>query len=92
MGWISEIISILKGGVGQIIKDYEVRMKEASERMDFETTQIYKESIERLQKHYARSIITAAKDLEADVFSWFSMGRTPSAIFFEYAAALLYKA
>ena len=40
-GWISEIISILKGGVGQIIKDYEVRMKEASERMDFETAQIY---------------------------------------------------
>ena len=68
-GWISEIISILKGGVGQIIKDYEGRMKEASERMDFETAQIYKESIERLQKHYARSIITAAKDLEADVFS-----------------------
>ena len=67
--WISEITSLLKGGVSDVIKDYELLMKKASDSLDFETAQAYKERIDNLQKHYSKSIITAARDTEADVFS-----------------------
>ncbi len=68
-GWIAEIEALLKGGVGDIIKGYEERMKRASDALDFESAQLYKEKAERLRKHYSRSIITAASGTEADVFS-----------------------
>ena len=68
-GWIEEITSLLKGGVNDIIKGYEARMKTAAEDLDFENAQFFKEKAESLRKHYSRSIITAARDLEADIFS-----------------------
>ena len=68
-GWIEEITSLLKGGVNDIIRGYEARMKSSAEDLDFESAQFYKEKSESLQKHYSRSIITAARDLEADIFS-----------------------
>ena len=67
--WIAEIESLLKGGVGDIIRSYEARMKQASDALDFESAQYYKEKAERLRKHYSRSIITAASGTDADVFS-----------------------
>ncbi|MBO4427090.1 MAG: excinuclease ABC subunit C, partial [Bacteroidales bacterium] len=67
--WIAEITALLKGGAGEIIKEYESRMKQAAEDLDFESAQEYKIRIERLQKHYARSIIMSARDVDADVFS-----------------------
>ena len=67
--WIAEIESLLKGGVGDIIKSYEARMKQASDALDFESAQFFKEKAERLRKHYSRSIITAASGTDADVFS-----------------------
>ena len=68
-GWVEEIRSLLKGGVNDIIRNYEERMKEAADALDFETAQQCKEHVERLRNHYARSIITTARDLGADVFS-----------------------
>ena len=44
-------------------------MKEASDELRFEDAQNYKNKIEVLQKHYARSIVTAATDTDCDVFS-----------------------
>lgn len=67
--WIAEIESLLKGGVGDIIKSYEARMRQASDALDFESAQFFKEKAERLRKHYSRSIITAASGTDADVFS-----------------------
>ena len=67
--WIAEIESLLKGGVGDIIRSYEARMKQASDALDFESAQFYKDKAERLRKHYSRSIITAASGTDADVFS-----------------------
>ena len=66
--WIAEIKALLKGGAGEIIKEYEGRMKQAADALDFESAQEYKIRIERLQKHYARSIIMSARDVDADVF------------------------
>ena len=66
--WIGEITSLLKGGAREIIKEYESRMKQAADALDFESAQEYKTRIERLQKHYARSIIMSAREVDADVF------------------------
>ena len=66
---IDEIVRLLKGGAGEIIRDCKARMQEASDKLDFETAQLYKDRLEALQMHYAKSVITSAGDREADVFS-----------------------
>ena len=68
-GWTGEIERLLSGGVNGIIRDYKARMTAAAEELDFETAQLYKLRIEALQKHYAKSIITAAGDRDVDVFA-----------------------
>ena len=68
-GWINEVTALLKGGVGEILRDYRERMLSASEALDFETAQEYKDRIASLEQHYSKSIITAARDIDADVFS-----------------------
>ena len=67
--WIDEIVSLLGGGVNGIIRDYKARMQAASDALDFETAQAYKQRIDALQKHYAKSIITAAGERDVDVFA-----------------------
>ena len=66
---IEEITALLKGSAGEIIRRYRSRMLEAAERLDFETAQLLKDKIASLENHYSRSIITAARDVDADVFS-----------------------
>ena len=67
--WIDEITALLKGGVGDILRRYREQMSQAADALDFETAQVFKDRIVSLEKHYARSIITAARDTDADVFS-----------------------
>ena len=67
--YINEIVRLLSGGVNEIIREYKNSMQAASDALDFETAQSYKLRIEALQKHYAKSIITAAGDRDVDVFS-----------------------
>ena len=67
--WIDEVTSLLKGGVGDILRSYRERMLQASEALDFETAQEFKEKIASLEKHYSHSIISAARDTDADLFS-----------------------
>ena len=67
--WIEEVTSLLKGGVGDILRRYRERMSQAAEALDFETAQEYKDRITALEKHYSHSIISAARDTDADVFS-----------------------
>ena len=67
--WIAEITSLLKGGARELIREYETLMQKAAAELRFEDAQYWKERVERLQQHYSRSIITAARDIDADVFS-----------------------
>lgn len=67
--YIDEIVSLLKGGVGEIIRKYRDGMTQAAENLDFETAQYYKERIEMLQGHYSHSIVSSAHDCDADVFT-----------------------
>ena len=68
-GWIDEIERQLSGGVNGIIRDYRTRMTAAADALDFESAQLYKQRIDVLQQHYAKSIITAAGDRDVDVFA-----------------------
>jgi len=68
-GYIDEIKGLLKGGVSSIISKYTEAMKEAAMQLQFEKAQVYKEKIETLKKHYAKSIISGASDTNVDVFS-----------------------
>lgn len=67
--WIGEITRLLSGGVNDIIREYRERMLAASDALDFESAQVYKLKIDALQKHYSKSIITAAGERDVDVFS-----------------------
>lgn len=66
---IEEIVRILKGDTAGLIREYTARMKEASDALDFETAQQCKERIDVLSEHYSRSVIQAAREIDADVFS-----------------------
>ena len=66
---IDEIVRILSGRGGEVIRHYKALMAQAAEALDFEQAQRYKEKIARLERHYAKSIITQAADTDADVFS-----------------------
>jgi len=66
---IEEIVRILSGRGGEVIKHYKTLMAEAAENLNFEEAQIYKEKLRSLERHYAKSIITQAADTDADVFS-----------------------
>lgn len=66
---VEEIVRILKGESAFIIKEYKDKMLEASSELDFEQAQVYKERVDLLSEHYSKSIVTAATDTDADVFS-----------------------
>jgi len=67
--WIDEITRILKGGARDLIRHYKSLMEEASAALDFEQAEVWKQKMQSLESHYSKSIITAAGDLDADVFS-----------------------
>ena len=67
--YIEEIVRLLRGGVSEIIREYRQRMQQASDAMDFESAQAFKDRMDALQKHYSKSIITAAGERDVDVFS-----------------------
>ncbi len=68
-GYLEEIVRILSGRGGEVIRHYKALMAEASARLEFEEAQRYKEKLQSLERHYAKSIITQAADTDADVFS-----------------------
>lgn len=68
-GYIEEIASMLKGGGGGMIRHYRKLMTEAAEALQFEQAAIYKERMLSLEKHYGKSVVSSAQDLELDVFT-----------------------
>ena len=66
---IDEIVHILSGRGGEVLRHYKALMAQAAEKLDFEQAQVYKDKLRTLEKHYSNSIITQAADTDADVFS-----------------------
>ena len=67
--YINDIARLLKGGVNEIINEYERAMKQASSELRFEDALVCKERIESLRKHYSKSIISSSSGADCDVFS-----------------------
>ena len=68
MTQIDAIVQILKGNSYSLIKEFGRKMKERASVLDFEAAQQWKEKMELLEKHYAKSLIINAKDINVDVF------------------------
>ena len=66
---IAEIVRILSGDTAALIREYNARMKQASDDLDFETAQVCKERLALLGEHYSKSVISAANGCDADVFA-----------------------
>lgn len=66
---IDEVVRILKGETGSLLKEYRAKMLKAAEELDFELAQIYKERVDLLSEHYSKSVISGAAGTNADVFS-----------------------
>ena len=66
---IEEIVRILSGRCGEVIRRYKSLMADAAERLAFEEAQGYKDRLQLLERHYSKSIISQAADVDADVFS-----------------------
>ena len=66
---IEEIVRILSGRGGEVIRHYKSLMADAAARLAFEEAQSYKDRLTLLESHYAKSIITQAADVDVDVFS-----------------------
>ena len=66
---IDEIVSLLSGGLGDVIRGYRSEMQKAADELRFEDAQAYKLKIAALEKHYSKSIITSAGERDVDVFS-----------------------
>lgn len=67
--YVTEITRLLKGGVNEIIREYEAEMKRAAAELRFEEAQVCKNRIESLKKHYSHSIISSVADTSCDVLS-----------------------
>ena len=64
-----EIVGLLKGGANDIIQKYRQEMERASDALEFERAQQCKLMLDALQNHYSKSIVSAARDMNLDVFS-----------------------
>ncbi len=65
---IEEIVRILKGDTAALIREYTARMNQAAAELDFETAQVCKDRLALLGEHYSKSVISSARDVDADVF------------------------
>ena len=68
-GNIEEIVHILSGRGGEVIRHYRTLMNEAAAALDFEAADAWKQKMQSLERHYAKSVITSAADTDADVFT-----------------------
>ncbi len=66
---IEEIVTLLKGGGREMIQHYRDLMLEASQKMDFENAQVYKEKMMSLEQHYSKSVVMNSVVGDVDVFS-----------------------
>ena len=71
---IEAITAILKGGVAQIIRENKAAMEQAAAELRFEDANVYKQRVQLLERHYAKSLVVSASIDELDVFSMIEEG------------------
>ena len=71
---IDAVTAILKGGVAQIIRENKTAMEQAAAELRFEDANVYKQRVQLLERHYAKSLVVSASIDELDVFSMIEEG------------------
>lgn len=67
--WIESVVRILQGAGGELLREYKAAMAQRAAELDFEGAQSYKQRVDLLQSHYAKSVIVNSSPIDADVFS-----------------------
>jgi len=66
---VDEIRKLIKGDVDEVIKEHKVRMNEAAQALDFESAEIFKNSIDLLQDYQSKSVVVNPSIRDVDVAS-----------------------
>lgn len=66
---IEQVVHILKGNLGLVKNHFKNDMMEASENMEFERAQEYKDKIQLLDKFQAKSLVVNQNIADVDVFT-----------------------
>lgn len=66
---IAEIRHLIKGNIAGVIRDFRLKMDEASVALDFETAQLFKEKIDALENYQVKSSVVSATVGNVNVFS-----------------------
>lgn len=66
---IAEIRHLIKGNISPVLRDLKTKMKEASEKLDFEKAQEYKTQVDALENYQSRSSVVSATVGNVNIFS-----------------------
>lgn len=66
---IAQIVTILKGDVTKLIREFKQKMLSAASELNFELAQDYKQRIELLENHYSKSLVVNPAISDVDVFT-----------------------
>ncbi len=66
---VDDIINIIKGNTGTVLKELKDRMDRYAENFEFEKAQLVKEKIELLERYQSKSMVVNPKISNVDVFS-----------------------
>lgn len=67
--YISDVRSILRGNISQVVSAYKTQMMQYADNLEFEKAQDYKHKIELLSEYQSRSVVSVNSSLNVDVFS-----------------------
>ena len=66
---VDDIINIIKGNTGTVLRELKDRMDRYAENFEFEKAQLVKEKIELLERYQSKSMVVNPKISNVDVFS-----------------------
>ena len=67
-GYLREVTDFLRGNAGTVLSDYEKKMLDASERMDFEAAAALRDRINAIKRLKDKQVAILTDGLDADVF------------------------
>lgn len=66
---IENVKELLQGNVAGLVREFKEKMREASEKMQYEEAQEFKEKMETLNAHYNKSLVVQPDLEDIDVFA-----------------------
>ncbi len=86
---VEEIRKFLSGDTAKVRREYELKMKKASESLDYELANEYKEIIESIDHISAKQNVEMQDRLNRDIFAYSSRDNLLSLVVFSYVNGVL---